>query len=255
MEQEDVSEHIRHTGRCFDAELHTKAYAELHADEAQLRRLIAPLVTHEKKVFLDLGTGNGYVALSLAKECPTSDVIALDIAEKAIEKDTDIAKQQGLANVRFHVFDGVTLPFAEDYLDGAVCRYALHHFPRYDITLEEIARTVKPKGIFVLADATRNEEDEIDFINQLQDLKGDGHVRMHKAKDLVQFVQWHGFELIDSFESSISFRRTRTKENNELLKLTPQHIQKSYRIVHAENEIYLTFKILNAIFRNQRKRS
>ena len=251
MELEDIREHIRHTGRCFDAELHTKAYAELHADATQLRRLIVPLAAPKKQVLLDLATGNGYVAFWLAKEYPTSSVIGLDIAETAIKKDNEIAKRHGLTNVHFHVFDGVILPFAEDYFDGAVCRYALHHFPCCDTTLEEIARTIRHKGTFVLADAIRNEEDEIDFINQFQDLKGDGHVRMYRPKELIGLVSRHGFELIDSFESCISFGRTRTNEINALLKCTPPHIQESYCIVHAENEIYLTFKILNAIFRIQ----
>ena len=251
MEPKDVREHIRHTGRCFDAELHTKAYAELHADAAQLRRLIAPLAAQEKQVFLDLGTGNGYVAFSLIKEYPMSTVIGLDIAETAIEQDNEMAKQQGLTNVHFRVFDGVILPFTENYFSGVVCRYALHHFPCRDVTLEEIARTIKHNGTFILADAIRNGEDDIDFINTFQDLKGDGHVRMHKSKDLIQLVRRHGFELVDCFESCISFSRTRTKEYDELLKRTPPHIQESYHIVHAENEIYLTFKILNTIFRNR----
>ena len=150
------------------------------------------------------------------------------------------------------VFNGVNLPFEEDYFDNVICRYAFHHFPCYDTTLEEIARTLKHKGIFILADAIRNEEDRVDFINRLQELKEDGHVRMYKSKELIQLVSQHGFKLIDCFESFISFRRKRTADINELLKLTPPKVRESYSIVRTESELSLTFKILNAIFENQR---
>jgi len=255
METDDVSKHIKHTGRCFDAELHTKAYAETHADTEQLRRLLTPLAARERQVLLDLGTGNGYVAFALAKKHPSSQVIGLDIAEAAIKKDTDITQRQGLSNLHFRVFDGVILPFAGNHFDGAVCRYALHHFPCYNTSLAEVARVVRPQGIFVLADAIRNEEDETDFINQFQDLKADGHVCIHKGQELIRLVSRHGFELIDSFESSISFSRTRTENYDELLRLTPPPVLESYCLVGVNNEMHLTFKILNAVFRCQGRAS
>ena len=81
METDDVGKHVKHTARCFDAELHTTAYAETHADAEQLHRLLKALAAGEKQILLDLGTGNGYVAFALTREHPTTQVIGLDIAE------------------------------------------------------------------------------------------------------------------------------------------------------------------------------
>lgn len=252
MKREDIRAHIRQAAKSFDAELHTRAYAELLSDAAQLRRLLSYLTPQGKQVLLDLGTGSGYVAMALAKREPTSQVIGLDVAAEAIRKDAEIAKQEALSNVSFCTFDGVTLPFGDDTFDAAVCRYVLHHLPCCETTLREIARTVRPQGRFVLADAIRNEEDETDFINRFQKLKPDGHVRMHRSEELIEMVCRSGFELIDRFETSISFARTRRKEYDELLASTPEGVQESYQIGYAGEEIHLRFRILNAAFVNRR---
>ena len=160
MKPDEVSAHIEQAASSFNAELHTKSYEETHSDPAQLRRLLAFLSPQGKEVFLDLGTGSGYVGMALAKAHPACSVIGLDVAEMAIKQDVENANQQGLPNTDFRVFDGVTLPFTDSYFDGAVCRYAFHHFPRWETTLGEIARTVRSGGKFVLADPVRNEEDE-----------------------------------------------------------------------------------------------
>jgi ubiquinone/menaquinone biosynthesis C-methylase UbiE len=251
VKPDEVREHIEQAARRFNAELHTESYAETHSDSAQLRRLLSLLSPRGKQVFLDLGTGNGYVGMALAKEHPTSRVVGVDIAEQAIEQDVKNAKQQGLSNVHFRAFDGVTLPFSDGYFDGAVCRYAFHHLPCPETTLGEMARTLRGEGRFVLADPVRREDDETDFINRFQELRRDGHVRMHRFGELIDLVSRHGFELIDSFSSSISFGRQRTQEYDGLLASTPTRIHEAYALTVAEEEIRMTFRILNAAFLNR----
>jgi ubiquinone/menaquinone biosynthesis C-methylase UbiE len=252
MELEDIRACIEQAAKSFDAELHTKACAELTSDAAQLHRLVSYLAPQEGQVLLDLGTGSGYVAMSLARQYPQSYIIGLDIAEEAISKDAEIAKQEGLSNVRFRTFDGVTLPFEDSYFHAAVCRYALHHFPRCAVTVGEIARTLRCKGNFILADAVRNDEDETDFINKFQGMKPDGHVRMYRSDGLIELLSCVGFELVHRFETSLSFGRRRSKEYDELLASTPERVQKSYHIVRSEEEIRLKLTILNAAFVNCR---
>jgi ubiquinone/menaquinone biosynthesis C-methylase UbiE len=248
VKPDEVRKHIEQAAIRFNAELHTESYAKTHSDSAQLRRLLSLLSPRAKQVFLDLGTGNGYVGTALAKAYPTSRVVGVDIAEKAIEQDVRNARQQGLSNVHFRVFDGVTLPFRDSYFDGAVCRYAFHHLPCPETTLEEMARTLRRGGKFVLADPVRHEDDETDFINRFQDLRRDGHVRIHRFGELVDLVGRHGFELIDWFRSSISFGRQRTREYDELLASTPARVHEGYALTIAGTEIRIAFSILNAAF-------
>ncbi len=251
MKRDEVREHIEQAASRFNAELHTESYAETHSDSAQLRRLLSFLSPRGKQVFLDLGTGNGYVGMALAKEHPTSHVVGVDIAEEAIEQDVENARQQGLSNIHFRAFDGVTLPFSDGYFDGAVCRYAFHHLPRPETTLGEMARTLRRGGRFVLADPVRHEDDDADFINRFLELRRDGHVRTHRFEELVDLTSRHGFELIDWFSSSISFGRQRAQEYDELLASTPTRIHEAYALTVAEEEIRTTFRVVNAAFLNR----
>jgi ubiquinone/menaquinone biosynthesis C-methylase UbiE len=247
----EVRRHIEQAASRFDTELHTESYARTHSDSAQLRRLLSFLAPAPEEVFLDLGTGNGYVGVALAKACPTSRVVGVDIAEKAIEQDRENTRRQGLSNAEFRVLDGVALPFRDSYFDGAVCRYAFHHLPRPEATLGELARTLRRGGRFVLADPVRHADDEDDFINDFQELRRDGHVRIHRFGEIVDLFARRGFELMDWFGSSLSFGRQRTREYDDLLASAPARVHEGYALAVAGTEIRLTFPSLNAAFVNR----
>ncbi len=251
MRPEQVRAQVEEAARAFNEALHKDAYVETISDPAQLRRLLALLGPQDNQGFLDLGTGTGYVGLAIAKEHPTCHVIGVDVAGEAIKRDVENARRLGLANIRFSVFDGVTLPFADGYFDGAVCRYAFHHLPRPETTLEEVSRAVRPGGRVVISDAVRSDYDESDFINRFQGLKRDGHVEMLRAGKLVDLVSRQGFEPVDSFGSSISFSRPRRAEYDEVLESTSARDLEAYGVDVAEEEINLTFPIVNAVFSNR----
>lgn len=172
-------------------------------------------------------------------------------AAQAITRDLEQARARGLSNVEFLNYDGIMLPFADDHFDAAVCRYAFHHLPRPETSLEELGRTVRESGKLVLADAIRDEADDVDFINRFQEMKRDGHVRMHRRADLIDLVCRHGFEVIEAFESSISFTRERRAQYDELLAATPERVLKAYSAVVGEQQIRLRFRILSAVFVNR----
>jgi ubiquinone/menaquinone biosynthesis C-methylase UbiE len=166
MDPKKIEVQIAEAARSFDAELFTKDYVETTSDSAQLVRLLSFLSPRRDQVILDLGTGNGYVAMAIASAHPRCRVIGVDIAAQAIARDIEQARTQGLANADFQRYEGVSLPFAHDQFDAAICRYAFHHLPQPETTLDELGRTVRSGGRLVLADAIRDNADDVDFINR-----------------------------------------------------------------------------------------
>lgn len=250
MACDDIQKKIEEAARSFDAELHTQAFAETHSDAAQLARMLSLLPLRTGQTILDLGTGNGYVACAIARECPGCRIAGIDVAARSIERNREQAEKDGLTNVEFLVYDGVTLPFGDDHFDAVVSRYVFHHLPRPDSSLAEIGRTLRKRGRLVLADAIRHEADDIDFINRFQELKRDGHIRMHRRDDFIDLVHRNGFDPIETFDSSITFTRERASEYDDLLAATPEQVLNAYSMRVEEQRMSLTFPILSAAFEN-----
>ncbi len=220
----------------------------MHADDKQLQGLLSFLAPKKGQVFLDLGTGNGYVGMSIAQQFSECSVIGLDIAEHALQQNVEKAREMGLLNIQYEVFDGMTLPFDDGYLDGVVCRYTFHHFPEYEDMLNEISRTMRPGGRLVLTDPVKNEIDTTNFINNFQVLKQDGHIKIHEKKEFLKLVERHGFKALESFSSTISFSRNRTAEYDRLIDSTPRSVLDAYKVEKKGEQIGVTFDVLNSVF-------
>lgn len=242
---------IKQAACAFDAELHTRAYSTTHADSAQLDRLLSFLPTKDNQVLLDLATGAGYVAMELARRYPQASVVGLDIAEGAIAKNIELAEQMKLRNIRFSVFDGITLPFEANRFSAVFCRYGLHHFPLLHTTLAEIDRTLQKTGKVIIADAVKSGSDDSDFINKFQHLKRDGHVRMYAKGELVRIFKRYGLLLEEVFESSLTFTRASTDEYEQLISTTCTPALAAYDLSTANGFIQLTLPIFNGVFVRQ----
>ncbi|HZI23532.1 MAG TPA: peptide chain release factor N(5)-glutamine methyltransferase, partial [Chryseolinea sp.] len=84
----------------------------------ELVRLVVKMSSHFSKknlTILDVGTGSGCIAISLALELPTSEILATDISQEALNVASHNAKNLG-ASVQFHQHDilSANLPFSID---------------------------------------------------------------------------------------------------------------------------------------------
>ena len=97
-------------------------------------------------VVLDVGTGPGRLARQIAASCPTVTVQGVDLSQEMITSATSTTRLEGLQNVRFHVADVTSLPFANGSVDLVVSTISLHHWDDPDAGLREIARVLAPAG-------------------------------------------------------------------------------------------------------------
>lgn len=102
------------TGRkhFFNLELRVKKGACLiprPETEILVERAVAILDYHpsdsKKHLVIDVGTGSGAIALTVAKNCPKEKIMATDTNRRALAVAKENAKLLGIKNVRFHRVD------------------------------------------------------------------------------------------------------------------------------------------------------
>lgn len=107
---------------------------------------------------LDLASGTGDLAVSLARLWPSVTVDALDASPRMIEqatarlahRDADVAPR-----VRPMVGDMMTLPQEEGSMDVVTASYAVRNVPDARVAVREMARVLRPGGVLVTLDFYR----------------------------------------------------------------------------------------------------
>ena len=244
------SNDIIHQARTrFDQELHTDEYRKIHGDDNHLQSLMNLLDIQPKKHYLDLGTGNGYLAFEMAKRFPHNEISGIDIAGQSIEQNSKICRENQITNLNFVAYDGILFPFEDGYFNGIISRYALHHFPDIEKSIAEFARITDEHGYIIISDPVTLPEDTADFIDQYQALKHDGHVHFYREQELDELFITHGFTRESMFYSSVTYPRELTQAYLQLFEKTPPSILEQYCITVQGGQVYVTVQVMNVFYR------
>ncbi len=233
----------------FDAQLHTTEYKRIHADNEQLAKLVELIDIQKGKKYLDLGTGNGYVAFSLAKRYSDIVVYGLDIASNSIEKNNEMCEDENIENLHFQSYNGIDFPFESGSFLGSISRYAFHHFPNVNHSISEIRRVLEPTGFFILSDPLMDEDDCENFVDQFQMQIQDGHVHFYRKPEIEKIFRENGFLIEKEFESSIRYPRQMNRNYEELFERTQENVLHKYKIEIVEDNVYITVRVMNIMFR------
>jgi ubiquinone/menaquinone biosynthesis C-methylase UbiE len=107
-------------------------------------------------VLLDIGTGEGGIALELASRCPEVTILGIDRSSERIASATEAAERKGLqGRVYFQATDLRRTKFKSDYFDGVISNEALHRMEDPLSLLNEVARVVKRDGAVLVRDLRR----------------------------------------------------------------------------------------------------
>jgi SAM-dependent methyltransferase len=124
-----------------------------------LRDLILPYALDGAQLgddVLEVGPGPGR----------TTDLLRVELARlTAVELDADLASALAArlrgTNVEVVLADATAMPFEDERFSGAVSFTMLHHVPtreRQDCLLAEVARVLRPGGVFVASDSVASDE-------------------------------------------------------------------------------------------------
>lgn len=110
---------------------------------AEIIRLIKPKATD---VILDVASGTGEPALTIATMVTEGKVVATDLAEGMLEVAKENAARRGIKNFEVVVCDVSELPFPDNSFDAVSCRLGFMFFPDMLLAAKEMVRVLKPGG-------------------------------------------------------------------------------------------------------------
>jgi ubiquinone/menaquinone biosynthesis C-methylase UbiE len=128
-------------------------------------------INREKPVILDLGTGNGEIAIRAASKFPRSSVIGIDVSSGMINEAEEKVRKMGLKNVKFVVSPMESLNSTGAHaarierVDFVVSHLAFHHVKDKLLVMRKIYGILPRKGRLIIGDwfkPTRAYEKEIE---------------------------------------------------------------------------------------------
>ena len=152
------------TGRRNNLKIYNDVAANWWSDEIRWVRTLKNLVPGRLKWFdkltdwqgksvLDLGCAGGFMAEALAHK--GARVSGIDPAQDAIQAAKHHAKTSNL-DITYDVGVGEHMPYSDDTFNIVVCVDVLEHVRDLSQVLAEVARVLKPGGLFLYDTINRN---------------------------------------------------------------------------------------------------
>ena len=165
-----------------------------HAAGDDLGQIVAWAEGGPDRTALDVATGGGHTALAVAPLF--GSVVASDLTEAMLRSAEAFSRLKGATNVTFRLADAEALPFGEREFDLVTCRIAPHHFPHVDRFVAEVARVLKPGGLFILEDSIAPEDPALaQFLNAGEVARDPTHVRSLRLSEWRHLVQVNGLTI------------------------------------------------------------
>jgi ubiquinone/menaquinone biosynthesis C-methylase UbiE len=115
------------------------------------RRTVDRLPLISGMAVLDVCCGMGASAIPAAERVgPAGHVIAVDLAEKLLNKGAQRAAEQGLTNIEFRRADLESLPLAHRTFDAVLCVFGIFFVADLQGGIRELWRLVHPNGLLAI---------------------------------------------------------------------------------------------------------
>lgn len=116
------------------------------------RRLAVSLAAKSSpRRILDVATGTGDLAITLAKSIPESEVTGIDLSEGMIRVGEKKIKSAGLSDrVRLRAADCLALPFEDNSFDVITAAFGVRNFEHLDRGYAEMLRVLRPGGQLIV---------------------------------------------------------------------------------------------------------
>jgi ubiquinone/menaquinone biosynthesis C-methylase UbiE len=158
--------------------------------EEKVVRFVAP--AGDERV-LDSGTGSGALAFALAPH--VREVVAVDLVPELLEQGRRRAER--FPNVSFVEGDATKLPLDYGSFDLAGSLRTLHHIPRPELAVAELARVTRPRGRVLVVDQIAPVDPLAALeLNRFERTRDPSHARALADIDLRHLFEANGLVLL-----------------------------------------------------------
>jgi ubiquinone/menaquinone biosynthesis C-methylase UbiE/catechol 2,3-dioxygenase-like lactoylglutathione lyase family enzyme len=225
--------------------------SQIHAKGKDLHKLVDIAKPSSEDTVLDVATGGGHVANALAPL--VRKVVAFDLTQEILNVAERFTKENGHHNVDFVQGDAEKMNFPDESFDIITCRIASHHFPHVISFVQEVSRTLKSGGQFLLIDNVAPEDHDLDqFYNEVEKRRDYSHYRAWKKSEWLNMLEeqcfeideWHRFPKTFLFEDWSDRMHLSSEEKQGLaaFMLNASHkIKEKFRI-KSQNGSVLSFQ-------------
>ena len=132
-----------------------------------LKRIVAKGIKNGRAI--DVGTGPGIFPIFVTKAIPGIRFKAIDLSPIMVDLAKRNTREEGMADrIEFEVGSAYSLPVEDRSLDLVLCINTLHHLESPVEFFNEVARSLKEGGAFVIVDFHRDASSVfIEFFNLL----------------------------------------------------------------------------------------
>jgi SAM-dependent methyltransferase len=162
-----------------------------HASGEDLDRIVVLATEHGGTRVVDVGTGVGH---TLRRVAPIFDAaVGVDATREMLDAGVGVLAGAGVRNALLVQADATALPIASGSVDVVTSRLAAHHFADAAGAFREIARILRPGGLFVLVDNFAPDDPLLQrFINEVETLRDPSHVRNHTVIGWAELLERAG---------------------------------------------------------------
>ena len=143
---EDIKQHQRDTWNKFSGGW--KKWNDFTMDFLRNTgtEIIQSLKIKETDIVLDVASGTGEPAFTIAGIAKKGRVYATDLSEQMIGIARESAAEKKISNIEFAVADVSELPFENNFFDKVSCRMGFMFFPDMQMAANEMFRVCKEGG-------------------------------------------------------------------------------------------------------------
>ena len=127
-------------------------FLSLGIDHYWRKVLVKMLKKQYPKQILDIATGTGDLAISIAKSIPESNIVGADISEKMLEiGQKKVLKKKLNQQITIELGDSEQLKYTDKFFDAVTVAFGVRNYEDLDLGLSEMYRVTKDNGsVYIL---------------------------------------------------------------------------------------------------------